>query len=331
MIALELTYRPFAPGWLIAVGAVVLVALCLFFVVRRPLERTAWLLRILMVAALVGILVRPGYGTVPAKAKTSDLEILVVVDRTTSMSALDWNGSEPRLNGVQADLKELTEEFPGARFSLVTFGAFVRTELPYSSDSQAFLAAAEVMTVEGAFDGEGSLVDMPLEVMTESLAGAKKRHPERKRLVVFATDGENTRDGVEQRSFDDIDDLVDGGIVLGYGTESGGKMPVDPEADIDSYIYDDATQQDALSKLDEPNLTKIAGEMGATYQHREAVGGLDKWADDVDQSFSNEDDEFATKNEVYWMFALGLFVLALIELALAWRGFHAARRELKQL
>ncbi|KRF17885.1 hypothetical protein ASG90_06025 [Nocardioides sp. Soil797] len=330
--ALELTFRPMVPGWLIGVGAGVLMLVVLFFLFRRPGERLGWVVRGLMLVALVGILVRPGYGEVASSAKTADLEILVVVDKTTSMSALDWDGDQRRLDGVKADMKELTGEFPGARFSLMTFGRFVRTELPFSSDSGAFLAAVDTIQREDIYDGTGSVIDAPLEDMQEVLKKAAERNPDRKRLVVFVSDGENTAEGETQDSFEPLDDLVDAGIVLGYGTEAGGKMLryEDEDAPTDSYVTDD-NYDDALSKIDEENLETVASEMGVDYQHREAPGGLDKWAGDVDHDFTPDDDDVVAKHEVYWMFALGLFALALVELAIGWRGFNQARRELKGL
>lgn len=329
MNPLALAFAPLAPLALIAVGATVLVGLGGVFLIRRPIERATWLVRILMVVALVGILIRPGHGEVPAQAKTSDLEILVVVDRTTSMSALDWNGQEPRLDGVRADLEQLTEIFPGARFSLITFGRFVRTELPYSSDAGAFLAAVEVMKREDVFDGTGSMIDTPLEEMTASLEGAAERNPDRKRLVVFASDGENTVEG-DQQSFSALDGVVDAGLVIGYGTEDGGPMKVFEDDESGSYVHDDSTGADALSKIDEDNLAQVASEMGVDYQHRQEVGGLDTWADKVETTFSDDDDEVVSAHETYWWFALALFVLAMVELAIAWQGFHSARRELRR-
>lgn len=332
MTALEVAFRPMAPGWLIGVGGGVLLLLILFFLVRRPRERWGWVVRALMVVALIGILVRPGYGEVAAQAQTADLEILVVVDKTTSMSALDWDGDRRRLDGVQADMKELTEAFPGARFSLMTFGRFVRTELPFSSDSGAFLAAVDTIQREDVYDGTGSVIDAPLEDMQKTLEKAAERNPDRKRLVVFASDGENTAEEKDQGSFEPLDDLIDAGIVLGYGTEAGGKMRryEDPDYPQDDYVKDD-NYDDALSKIDEDNLEQVASEMGIDYQHREEPGGLDTWAGGVDHDFTPDDDEARAKHEVYWIFALALFGLALLELAIAWRGFNGARRERKAL
>ncbi|QIX26242.1 VWA domain-containing protein [Nocardioides sp. JQ2195] len=332
MSVLEISFRPMAPGWLVGAGAAVLLVLVIFFLVRRPGERWGWTVRALMLLALVGILVRPGYGEVKSSAKTADLEILVVVDRTTSMSALDWNGDQRRLDGVRTDMKELTRAFPGARFSLMTFGRFVRTELPFSSDSGAFLAAVDTIQREDIYDGTGSVVDAPLKDMETVLTKAAERNPDRKRIVVFVSDGENTAEGETQDSFEPLDEVVDAGIVLGYGTEAGGKMLryEDPDYASDSYVHDE-NYDDALSRLDQENLEKVASEMGVDYQHREEPGGLDTWADGIDHDFTPDDDDVVAQHEVYWMFALGLFGLALVELAIGWRGFHQARREMKGL
>src|SRR3546814_10149051 len=141
-------------------SAVGLVGVAAWFLMKRPCGRVDRSVRALMVVAGAGILLRAGIGKSGTGSVVTEMEILVVVDRTTSMSAQDWNGSEARLEGVKRDLTELTDQFPGARFSLITFGRFTRTELPYSSDSGAFLAVVDTMSTEGAFDGAGSSVSI---------------------------------------------------------------------------------------------------------------------------------------------------------------------------
>ena len=61
-------------------------------------------------------------------------------------------------------------------------------------------------------------------------------------------------------SYESLKDLVDTGAVLGYGTEKGGKM-----REGHTYVYDHETYSDALSKIDEENLQKIADELGVQY------------------------------------------------------------------
>ena len=94
-----------------------------------------------LVLALAVILLQPGFGTRAAPSQVADLEVLVVVDRTRSMAALDHQGG-PRVYGVQQDLADLAEALPGARFAMLTFGADVELELPFTSDTTTFGTAA---------------------------------------------------------------------------------------------------------------------------------------------------------------------------------------------
>ena len=55
-------------------------------------------------------------------------------------------------------------------------------------------------------------------------------------------------------------EFIDAGAVLGYGSAEGGKMKEGHR-----YIVDDETGADALSRIDEDNLKKIADNMGVMY------------------------------------------------------------------
>src|SRR5699024_11879615 len=75
----------------------------------------------------------------------------------------------------------------------------------------------------------GSSIDRPLDELARSLTSAEERNPGNVRLVFVVTDGENTDGsasdaGGDFRSFADLEPLVDGGAVLGYGTAEGGTM-----------------------------------------------------------------------------------------------------------
>lgn len=324
-----MTFWPMIPTWAVSLlGAGLLVTG--WFALRRPGERKAWVIRMLMVLCVLGVLVRPGVGQAPASTQSSDLEVLVVVDRTTSMAAQDWDGGDPRLDGVRADLAEITRSMPGSRFSLVTFGRFTRTELPFSSDTDAFRSVMETLRPEGSLDGSGSRVDAPLEQMTETLTSAEEERPDRRRIVLFLSDGENTVQDPPQESFAQLEELVDDGLVLGYGTEEGGKMPYDVEEPGEGYIKDE-NYDDAVSRLDEDNLRTLAEEMGIDYRQRTAPGDLEDWASGLERSFSDDGAETRAAHELFWVPGLVLFGLALLELWFAWRGLLAARREVKDL
>ncbi len=284
--------------------------------------------RIGIVVALVLVLLQPGFGTRAAPTQLSDIEVLVVVDRTRSMAALDYQGG-PRIYGAQRDLAELADALPGARFALLTYGSVVELELPFTSDATTFGTAIETLRLEGPFDGSGSLADRPLEAMREILERADEQHPDRRRMVVFVSDGENTADG-EQASFSELEDLVDGGVVLGYGTEEGAKMPeADNLSTEDGYVYDQDKGEDAISRIDEDNLETIAAELDIDYAHRTEPGGMRALADDFESSYAlDEGADAPAEHDLTWLFGLILLGLVLLELRSWWRALWTSHTAL---
>ncbi|MDZ5621900.1 VWA domain-containing protein [Nocardioides sp. HM23] len=284
--------------------------------------------RIGIVVALVLVLLQPGFGTRAAPSQLSDIEVLVVVDRTRSMAALDYQGG-PRVYGAQRDLEELADALPGARFAFLTYGTDVELELPFTSDATTFRAAIETLRLEGPFDGSGSRADRPLEAMRDILERADEQHPDRQRVVVFVGDGENTADG-EQASFAELEDLVDAGVVLGYGTEEGAKMPESDDLSTDDgYIYDQERGEDAVSRIDEDNLRSIASELGIDYAHRTEPGGMTAIADDFEASYTlDEGADAPAKHDLTWLFGLVLLGLVLLELRTWWRALWTAHHSL---
>lgn len=276
--------------------------------------------RVAIVATMVVILLQPGIGTRSVPSQVTDLEVLVVVDRTRSMAALDYQGG-PRVDGVKRDLADLADALPGSRFALLTFGSEVTLELPFTSDVTTFDTAVETLRLEGPFDGSGSLPDRPLESMRGILERADEQHPERQRLVVYVGDGENTAGG-EQASFAELEDLVDGGIVLGYGTEEGAKMPeADDLSTDDGYVYDQERGEDAISRIDEGNLRAIADELDIDYAHRTEPGGMGAVADGFEASYAVEEGADApAEHDLTWVFGLVLLGLVLLELRSWWRA-----------
>jgi Ca-activated chloride channel family protein len=157
--------------------------------------------------------------------------------------------------------------------------------------------------------------------MQTVLAQAKKQHPDRHTVVVFLSDGENTKAGAQQRSFAPLAKYVDDGAVLGYGTSAGGRMPTGGEPPW-TFVRDQSTGEVALSHVDETNLKKIAQQLGVDYAYRGGTGSLTPWAAALAQHGSSTTGDGNEDFELYWVLALLLAGLALVELrldVLAWR------------
>jgi len=278
-----------------------------------------WALRLLILLLVVGVLVRPGWGTTTTQARLSDLEVLVAVDRTRSMAALDHPDGPRRIDGVRHDLRALAEELPGSRFAMVTFGGdVVRTAMPFSTDLTAFTALVDTVPLEGPFYGAGSMVDTPLQEITSRLEQAEQQHPGRKRILVFVTDGENTKkDAGEQASFAPLAGLVDGGVVMAYGTEEGGEIPVGDDDNDDVIVTEDGP---AISRLDRANVERIAEQAGLQVDYRsEDPSSLSDLAESFGADYTDGADTTTAEREMTWVLGLLLLAAVLVELLLAAR------------
>lgn len=284
--------------------------------------------RVLIVVAFVAVLVRPGYGEREVETQVADVEVMVVVDRTWSMTAVDHDGDQPRVTGVRDDLQALVEALPGTRFSLVTWGTDARLELPFTSDTAALLGAVDTMDLENPYDGSGTRMDTPLPVITDALAKAEEQYPDRRRMLVFLSDGENTAEG-RQESYADLTSYVDGGLVLGYGTKQGARMPL--AADLsDSEGYLQTENGPAISKADPANLRRLADETGADFVRRSGSGGMEELAAGFEGEYVTETAaaDLPAEHDLTWVAGLVLFVLLLWELHADWRALWASRATL---
>src|SRR3546814_14323323 len=96
-----LALRPIIPAWLVVILALGLLGLAAWFLIKRPRERLDWTVRALMGVAVAGILLRPGIGASGTGYVVPDMEIQVLVHRTTSMRGQDRDRCEERPWGGQ--------------------------------------------------------------------------------------------------------------------------------------------------------------------------------------------------------------------------------------
>ncbi|MCR1784457.1 VWA domain-containing protein [Nocardioides carbamazepini] len=302
----------------------------------RPATATALVLarRVGIVLLFVVILLRPGFGRAEAPTQLADVDVVVVIDRTRSMAALDHPGSsghEPRITGARADLTALAEALPGARFGMLAFGTDARVVLPLTSDSAAFDAAVETLYLEGPKDGVGSRADRPVPELEQMLERAAEQAPERRRILVYVGDGEDTTSEGDDETYADLDGLTAGGVVLGYGTAEGAPMPQDDELDGSlGYVQDPETGDTAVSRADLDNLAGIADELGVPFEHRTGPGGLEKVAESFRATYSDGagGHQRPAKHDLTWLAAVLLLGLLLLELHAGWRAVWSSRHAL---
>ena len=297
--------------------------------------RGAWARRPALVAVLAVIGLGPSVPVTDRDTSVANVDLFFVVDRTGSMAAEDFDGTNERLVGVRHDIASLTADIPGARYSIISFDSQASRQLPLTTDARAITSWADTFKREITLYSKGSLTDRPLDELRDALQGAAAERPSNMRLVFFLSDGEQTADG-EPRSFEDLAPLVDGGAVLGYGTAEGGRMKEympgeDPAAaeyieDPSQATIDESEVPDALSVVDEENLRAIADQLGVPYVHRETTSPTAELVAGVDpQQVAADGRRLVTAyRPIVWPFALLAAGLLGIE---AWfAGRSAARR-----
>ncbi|WP_417512259.1 VWA domain-containing protein [Microbacterium sp.] len=300
-----------------------------------------WSLRLVMLLACFFMLLRPGIPGGAVQTLATDTDIVIVLDTTASIVAEDWDGDQPRLEGVRTDVQSIVDEYPGARFALITFGAAAEQRLPLTTDTTALISSLDILQPEVTSQSRGSSIGIARTMLEATLAAAAESAPDRSRMVFYLGDGEQTVT-TEPESFAGSAEFIDGGEVLGYGTSEGGPMKItsgDPstgsgtgstgsgtdstgsgtESGGGEYIeYQGAP---AMSVLDEANLQAIADELGVPLQLRDAGTTLDlpeaPTTTTNPSTGSGIGGSVGNVIELYWIFALLIVALLGVELTRA--------------
>jgi len=259
--------HPLLPWWLlVTLGGVVALWCLLRVALPRGTSRAMWAGRTLLVAALVLLALRPA---VPAPARMADpidVDVLLVLDTTTSMAAADGDETAARrLDVATADLVGVVDAFAGARFAVIQWDRGGRVELPWTTDASAALSSLAVASVQPSAMSRGSGVAAVHERLAAFLDAHDREYPERSLYLVLAGDGEETS-GRSAPSFESLRRYVEDGIVVGYGSDAGARMH-----DGTAEVIDPVSGAPAISARDQSTLEAVAAQLGIPYTPREDV------------------------------------------------------------
>ena len=283
---------------------------------------------------IVLIVIVMGAGpSIPGEAVevSSALEVYLVIDRTGSMAAEDWDGSKPRIDGVRNDVAILMNSMAGSRFSILTWDSSVHIDMPLTTDASAVNAYMESFNRELSASSQGSSINRPAKELLTLLKKNKERHPQNIRAVFIFSDGETSNQdhwssapSGDPSDWDAVKEYVDGGLVIGYGTSEGGQMKVLRLGDSgaqsgDEYIHDSSQPGNpvAISRIDEAALQDVASRIGVSYVHSPDKSAIESYANDVLEGASTIAEARnmqSTYRYIIWPFALILGGL------LAWEG-----------
>nr|WP_297704160.1 VWA domain-containing protein [uncultured Butyrivibrio sp.] len=307
--------QPIIPIGLMLLAFIGLFSFTVFIIVRnrtRVLDKLFSIGRLLIIYVLAFIIgLRPVTVETSYEFAAKNLDVLFVIDSTISMWALDYNGRNSRMQGVRADVNYILNELAGSNFGLVTFDDTSHVLSPFTQDLKYIADMVDLLATPESYYAYGSDLATPYYDI-EALLKSSDKKENRKTIVFYISDGEVTNERKSDTSYADFAGYIDSGAVLGYGTESGGRMKENYR-----YIYDYETGQDAVSKIDEENLRSIAEDLGVTYLNlndgNAALAGLIEIIKEQSQTVVERADGAERYVDTYYYYAALLAVMLLIE------------------
>ena len=304
--------NPIIPVWAMAI-------ICIGFLFLKRKGKINYVRQILIILLLfvINLRIMVKGGDVPQVS--TKVDVLFVVDNTISMLAEDYNGNGRRMDAVKEDCKYITEQFPVASFSVVTFGNSVQSLTPYTVDTNMVIDTIGVLSGQPQLHASGTSLN---EVM-EAMEGVLKNNRDTYKILFFITDGEiiNSED---LKSYKGLKQYVDAGAVLGYGTTTGGPMKtveyLEDESETEYlYYYDDNyDKQQAISKIDENNLKSIASDFGIDYVHMTDQSQIHKNIKELQNKVNKLELDTNTDSkkgyvDIYYLFVIPLVLLMIMD------------------
>lgn len=265
-------------------------------------------LRCLVVALLATALARPQAGITSTEVLTEGIDIMLCLDTSGTMQALDFTWKGERQNRLQV-VKRVVHDFiqgrANDRIGMVVFGAEAFTQCPLTLDYGVLLSFLE--RVEVGMAGDTTAIGSALATCVKRLKDLKGKS----KVVILLSDGRNNAGSIDPETAAGMAHTF--GIkvyTIGVGTE--GEVPFLADTIFGKrYVYQRVD-------LDEAILKKIASATGGTYfkaTNTEALAEIYRQIDRMEKT-TIETKEYTEYRELFHPFLLAGLALLLLEVVL---------------
>lgn len=264
-----------------------------------------WLIPFLKYAALVlmiAAMARPQWGTRQEMVLTEGINIVLAVDLSESMAALDFRREGKIVNRLEA-VKGVVEDFirgrTGDRIGMVVFGSEAYTQLPLTRDYNAIAATLDRLKIGAAGKNTaiGDAIGISLKRLTDIESEAN--------IIILLTDGQSNAGQLSPQAASEIAGEKQVRIyTIGVGTRGRAPFLVRDPVFGERYVYQQVT-------IDEETLKAIAEKTGGLYFRAENTEGLAEIYDRIDALEKTEVEvkTFSEFNDLYPYLLLPAFVL----------------------
>ena len=270
-----------------------------------------WLgtLRVLALGALVVALAQPQVVHGTSEVDASGIDIVLAVDVSGSMEALDFTiNNEPanRVEVVKQVVSRFIEERPNDRIGLVAFAGQPYMVSPLTLDHQWL--QKRLQTIHPGMVEDGTAIGSALGSSINRLRDQQAKS----RIVILLTDGMNNAGKILPATAAEAAETI-GIKVYTIGAGSRGEVPV-PITD----RLGNRKIVRAKVDIDEKTLKQVAQMTGAQYYRATDTDSLERIYNDINklETTTRKIKKFEHRNEMFLWAALGALLLMGIELTL---------------
>jgi Ca-activated chloride channel family protein len=258
---------------------------------------------VLLVIALAG----PRRGQEDARIRREGIAIVMTVDTSSSMAALDLSEGDQERTRLDA-VKQVFEEFVGGRpddaIGLVSFARYADTRSPLTLDHGNLIVASRMLELTPPRTADdGTAIGDGLALAVERLAAS----PAKSKVVILLTDGEDNASQVTPDEAAEMARLA-GVKVYAIGAGTNGTAPMRMGRELVQVPV----------RIDEDLMKAIADATGGRYFRADNADALRTIYDEIDQLERTEIEEtrFYQYTELYDRFVALALVTLLIGLFL---------------
>ncbi len=267
-----------------------------------------FVLRILVLVLVIIALARPQLGQSHTSNKHLGLDILLAVDTSQSMSAIDLklNGNNvDRLTVVKAILQDFIKGRKNDRLGLLVFGEHAYTQCPLTTDHGAILDLLNHIQI--GMVGPATAIGSAIAVGVKRLKDLKAKS----RILILMTDGENTAGNISPQLATELAKEI-GIKIYTIGIGQDGEVPMRIPT---PFGYQTIKQ---IFRVDENSLVQIAEQTGGQYFRAYSTEDLVKIYSYIDKLEKTEIEvkQYNSFTDIYEGFLWAAFLLFVVELVL---------------
>lgn len=276
-----------------------------------PKVKLSFVPRILRYSVFVLVLLslaRPQAGQKSEEIYNQGIDIMLVLDTSTSMRAIDFK-PDNRLSAAKKVAKEFVKGRKYDRIGIVVFSGLSYTQCPLTIDHEAVLNFID-QTEIGMTEVDGTAIGSAIATAANRL----KDSPGKSRIMILITDGRNNMGEIDPLTAAQAASAVGIKIyTIGAGQPGGALYPVDDPFFGTRYV------KIPEQELDEPTLAKIADITQGRYFRATDTNSLMNIFKQIDEMEKTEIKtlKYTNYTELLWYFLWPAFLLLGFEMFLS--------------